>query len=68
MKSAEELGKRIRKERKLLGVTQKDLALAAGTGLRYIVDLEKGKPTAQIGKMIDVLQALGLELSIGRRG
>ena len=37
------LGDRIRETRKLLGVTQKDLALTAGTGLRFIIELEKGK-------------------------
>ena len=33
----------IRESRKRLGVTQKDLALTSGTGLRFIIELEKGK-------------------------
>ncbi len=45
-------------------VTQKDLAMTCGTGLRFIIDLEKGKPTCQIGKTLQVLQALGLKLQI----
>ncbi len=45
-------------------VTQKDLAMTCGTGLRFIIDLEKGKPTCQIGKVLQVFQALGLELRI----
>lgn len=64
MKSSEELGKYIRSRRKQLGVTQQDVAMAAGTGLRFVVDLEKGKATAQIGKMMDVLQAIGLEIHL----
>ncbi len=48
--------------RKQLKITQKDLAMACGTGLRFIVDLEKGKPTCQIGKTLQVLQSLGLAI------
>lgn len=36
--------------------------MTGGTGLRFIVDLEKGKPTCQMGKTIGVLQALGLAI------
>ena len=60
----EQLGAIIRARRKQLRVTQKDLALTCGTGLRFIIDLEKGKPTCQIGKMLQVIQALGLKLQI----
>ncbi|MFW5802975.1 MAG: helix-turn-helix transcriptional regulator [Verrucomicrobiota bacterium] len=60
-----QLGAAIRTRRRELGVTQKDLAMTAGTGLRFIIDLEKGKPTCQTGKMLQVLQALGLDLAVG---
>jgi HTH-type transcriptional regulator / antitoxin HipB len=63
-KNPEQLGAAIRTRRKQLKVTQKDLAMTCGTGLRFIIDLEKGKPTCQIGKMLQVLQALGLKLQI----
>jgi HTH-type transcriptional regulator / antitoxin HipB len=63
-KNPEQLGAAIRTRRKELKVTQKDLAMTCGTGLRFIIDLEKGKPTCQIGKMLQVLQALGLKLQI----
>jgi len=55
-------GERLRQRRKALGVTQRDLAMASGTGLRLIIDLEKGKPTCQIGKALAVAQALGLKI------
>lgn len=58
------IGEAVRKTRKLLNVTQKDLALTSGTGLRFIIDLEKGKPTAQIGKIITVLNTLGIQLDL----
>lgn len=59
-----QLGILIRTERKHLGVTQKELAMAAGTGLRFIVELERGKETARIGKVFNVLQALGMNVLI----
>ena len=58
------LGETIRRARKRLKVTQKDLALATGTGLRFIIDLEKGKPTCQIGKALEIVRTLGLRLQI----
>ena len=47
-----------------MNVTQERLALAAGTGLRLIIDLEKGKPTCQLGKVLTVLQTLGIEITL----
>jgi len=59
-----QLGDAIRSMRKQLKVTQKDLAMTCGTGLRFVIDLEKGKPTCQIGKILQVLQALGLRVEL----
>ena len=67
VKTTEQLGTTIRTRRKHLRVTQKELAMTCGTGLRFIVDLEKGKPTCQLGKTLQVLQALGLALAVGGR-
>jgi y4mF family transcriptional regulator len=58
--NTEQLGSAIRTRRRKLGITQRDLAMTCGTGLRFIVDLEKGKPTCQVGKTLHVLQMLGL--------
>ena len=60
IKTTQNIGATIRTRRKRLKITQKELAMTCGTGLRFIVDLEKGKPTCQIGKTLQVLQALGL--------
>jgi len=62
--NTEILGTTIRAERKRLNVTQKELAMTSGTGLRFIIDLEKGKHTIQAGKVLQVLQTLGLRVSI----
>jgi HTH-type transcriptional regulator/antitoxin HipB len=59
-----EIGNVVRATRKKMRVTQADLALTSGTGLRFIIDLEKGKPTCQIGKALTVLQTLGIEASL----
>ncbi len=66
IKSTSQLGNTIRTLRKQLKVTQAELAMTSGTGLRFIVDLEKGKPTCQIGKILQVLQALGVQLQADR--
>jgi y4mF family transcriptional regulator len=60
----EQLGQIVKKERKAMGLTQADLALTSGTGMRFISDLENGKPTCQIGKTLTVLKTLGLRLSL----
>ena len=62
--TAQGIGKIVRETRKRLGVTQKDLALTSGTGLRFIIDLEKGKETCQIGKVLTVLQTLGVRIAL----
>ena len=64
IKSSESLGQFVRETRKAIGATQKDLALTSGTGLRFIIDLEKGKPTSQIGKILNVLQNLGVKMEL----
>ena len=66
IRTTEHLGTVIRARRRQLGVTQKELAMTCGTGLRFIVDLERGKPTCQVGKTLQVLLALGLVIEIGR--
>lgn len=60
----EQIGELVRSTRKAIGVTQKDLALTSGTGLRFIIELEKGKPTCQLGKVLTVLQTLGIKLAL----
>lgn len=59
-----QLGKLIRETRKTMGVTQKNLALTSGTGLRFIIDLEKGKETCEIGKALTVLNTLGIRMTL----
>ena len=58
----EKIGELVRSTRKSLGVNQKDLAMTSGTGLRFIIELEQGKPTCQVGKVLTVLHTLGIKI------
>ena len=62
--TSEQIGSLIRETRKSLNLTQKDLALTSGTGLRFIIDLEKGKSTCQFAKVLTVLHTLGISLTL----
>lgn len=62
--STQQLGQALRTARKRLGLTQSQLALAAGVGLRFLVDLEAGKPTLRLENVLRVIEALGGELSL----
>lgn len=58
------IGKLIRDIRKRLGVTQRALALTSGTGPRFVIDLERGKATCQIGKALTILHTLGIKVTL----
>ena len=62
IKNAEDLGRVVREARKAQKLSQDDLAGMAGTGRRFIVDLEKGKETVQFGKVLRVLATLGVSV------
>ena len=63
-RTVSEIGAIVRATRKASGLRQDELAGAAGVGVRFIVDLEAGKTTAQLGKTIQVLAALGCTITI----
>ncbi|MEQ1595880.1 MAG: type II toxin-antitoxin system Y4mF family antitoxin [Casimicrobium sp.] len=62
--SPEALAAAVLAARKRLGLTQPQLALAAGVGVRFIVDLEAGKPTIRLATLLRVLHALGGSLAV----
>lgn len=59
IQSPQQLGEVLRAARKQLKLTQPQLALAAGVGVRFIVDLEAGKPTLRLETVLRVIDALG---------
>lgn len=64
IRSAQQLGEALRAARKQLGLTQPQLALAAGVGVRFIVDLEAGKATVRLENVLRVIDALGGEVRL----
>lgn len=62
-----QLGALIRQVRKKQGITQEDLSALAGVGPRLIGEIERGKPTAEFGKVLKLLGALGLTFAIHPR-
>ncbi|WP_367187374.1 helix-turn-helix transcriptional regulator [Rhodoferax sp.] len=58
------LGLAVRTARKRLDLTQPQLALASGVGVRFIVELEAGKPTLRLENVLRVLHALGGSLCV----
>ncbi len=60
--NSKDFGQMVADARKALGITQRELALAINTGERFIVDLEAGKPTAQLGKALAAAKAVGIVL------
>jgi len=62
------IGSLIRKNRVGLGMTQSQLADITGNGTRFISDLENGKQTMQIGKVLDTLYVLGFDVYVSARG
>lgn len=63
-----DIGSLIRTERKRQGFTQTELAGLCGVGLTFLSNLENGKQTAELGKTLNVLTMLGIDLFAERRG
>jgi HTH-type transcriptional regulator / antitoxin HipB len=62
-----DIGVAVRKKREADGLTLADAAGLCGFGYRFMSDLENGKETVQVGKVLNVLTALGLEMTIAVR-
>ena len=65
---AADLGQKIRERRKKLGYTQAKVAALCGTGIRFISDLENGKETVVLGKVLFVASTLGIDIVAQERG
>ena len=64
----EELGRYLLKERKRLKLTQREISEFADVGRKFIIEIEKGKTTVQLGKVFELLNSLGLEFHLIKRG
>jgi y4mF family transcriptional regulator len=63
--SAADVGKIIIAARRYRGLTQTELARAIGATQSWVSEVEQGKDTAQIGKILRTLSFLGVRLSTG---
>ena len=61
---SKDFGSFIKSIRKKQGLTQADVAISANVGIRFLVDLENGKQTSQIGKVLNVCKALGIIIDL----
>jgi y4mF family transcriptional regulator len=59
-----DLGKIIRRQRKADGLTLADVSGLTNVGIRFLSELENGKPTVRLDKLLHVINALGLELQL----
>lgn len=68
--AAQKIAQAIRAERKSQNMTQTELAHMSGTSLNFISQLELGKPSLRLNKLLDVMITLGLEFKIqyGKKG
>jgi HTH-type transcriptional regulator / antitoxin HipB len=64
VQTTQQLGAALRAARKQLRLTQPQLALAAGVGVRFVVELEAGKSTVQWAAVLRVIETLGGELHL----
>ena len=62
VRTVTDLGKLIREARRRQGYTQVELAEAAGVGVTYVINLEKGKQTSEMGKALHLLELLSVSL------
>jgi transcriptional regulator with XRE-family HTH domain len=64
IESPADLGRALREARRERGLRLEDAALGAGVGVRFLSELERGKPTSRLGETLRVAASLGLRLTI----
>jgi HTH-type transcriptional regulator / antitoxin HipB len=57
-----DLGRAVREARKGQGLRLEDVAIAAGVGIRFVSELERGKPTVRLAETLRVLAAVGVRI------
>lgn len=60
----EDISSIIKNRRKSLNLTQAECATFCGVGVRFFSELENGKQSLYLGKVLQVLQTLGLKIHI----
>jgi len=68
VRSVADIGKAVRKKRKEDGLSLAEAAALCGVGYRFLSNLENGKATAELGKTLEVVSGLGLQVQVGPKG
>lgn len=68
VKDAASIGALVRARRLASGLTQAQAAGLAGVGTRFLSELERGKQTVELHRVLQVLERFGFELAIAPRG
>ena len=64
IQKASDIGKAIRQKRKEIGMTQTEAAGLCNVGIRFLSELENGKPTLEIDKVLQVVSMFGFSMSM----
>ena len=67
MSANKQISQKVKQKRKALNLTQQEFAFRSGVGLRFVRDLEQGKESVRLDKVNQVLEYLGLELTVKER-
>jgi len=62
-----DLGRAVRRARRLHGLRQADLAALSGVGTRFVSELENGKPGIELGRALRVIDCVGLDVRIEQK-
>ena len=65
--SVKNIGLLIKEKRKKINMTQKEAASIAGVGVRFLSELENGKPTLEIDKVLNVARIFGIDIEANNR-
>lgn len=65
--SVKNIGLLIKEKRKKINMTQKEAASIAGVGVRFLSELENGKPTLEIDKVLNVARLFGIDIEANNR-
>ena len=65
--SEKNIGLLIKEKRKKINMTQKEAASIAGVGVRFLSELENGKPTLEIDKVLNVARIFGIDIEANNR-
>ena len=68
VKNTFEIGNILRKKRKAQGLTLEQVAQHCGLSIRFVSEVERGKATAEIGKVLFLLNAVGVDVFVNARG